>query len=258
MKKMSSQVVATIDEQLLVGFGEAISEDLALLRDLHAVELNAGTMAEIKASGFPACLRLRLESAQAREVFTLLDGAVETWGDAPDPATIDALAADFASIYLNHAYGAAPQESYWLDDDHLVMQKQMFQVRAIYSEFGLRVENWRRCPDDHLVHELGFLAQIFSLTSPWVAVHRAACFMDEHLLRWLDAFTSRVAMRCEMPFYAGLAMLTALYGEQLRNLLAQLLDEPRPSVEEIEARMTEKLEPVPVPVQFVPGAAPGW
>ncbi len=227
-----------VDETLLADFCGAVSEDLMLLRNLHAVELSPQTMAEVKTFGFPGCLQLQLDSAQAKEVFVLLDEAMETWGDTPDPTAIDVLAADFAGIYLNNACGAAPQESFWLDDDHLVMQQPMFQVRTIYSDFGLRVADWRRCPDDHLVHELGFIAHVLKSPPFRDSMHHVAGFMDEHLLRWLGSFANRVASRCDTSFYAGLAMLTGLYCERLRDLLAELLDEPRPSAEEIEARMT--------------------
>lgn len=56
-------------------------------------------------------------------------------------------------------------------------------------------------------------------------------------------FASRVAGRCESAFYAGLVLLVAQYLDELRDLLAQIVAEPRPSAEEIEQRMKPKVDP---------------
>jgi TorA maturation chaperone TorD len=48
-------------------------------------------------------------------------------------------------------------------------------------------------------------------------------------LRWIEEFAERVADRCSTRFYAGLALLTAAYLDELRDLLARLLDQPRPA-----------------------------
>jgi len=83
--------------------------------------------------------------------------------------------------------------------------------------------------------------------------------MDEHLLRWIGEFARRIGQRCSTRFYAGLALLTAAYLDELRDLLAELTDDPRPTPEEIEERMKPKLSmPVAGPESFVPGAAPSW
>ncbi len=82
--------------------------------------------------------------------------------------------------------------------------------------------------------------------------------MDEHLLRWFGDFAARVAARCDTAFYAALAMLTAAYCEQVRDLLASVLDEPRPTREEVEERCRSKRQPVPAPIAFLPGSGPSW
>jgi hypothetical protein len=61
--------------------------------------------------------------------------------------------------------------------------------------------------------------------------------LDEHLLRWLPDFAARVAARAETPFFAVLGRLTFAWCEQLRDLLAESLGEPRPTREELEARL---------------------
>lgn len=83
--------------------------------------------------------------------------------------------------------------------------------------------------------------------------------MDEHILRWIGDFAKRVSARCASGFYAGLAQLTAVYLEELRDILAEILDQRRPDAEEIEERMRPKaIVAVEGPAPYVPGIAPSW
>jgi TorA maturation chaperone TorD len=131
----------------------------------------------------------------------------------------------------------------------------MFQIRAIYERHGLAAHNWRKRSDDHLVLQLQFVSHLFANGAEFDA---AARFLDEHLLRWLPDFGARVASRCATPFYAGLCAFTAAYMDELRGLLAEIIGEPRPTVEEIDRRMK------PVTVSTLPdpkyalGTAPSW
>ena len=61
--------------------------------------------------------KIRLDERSMRAAVAELDD---------DAATLDELAADFAAIYLNNAYGASPYESVWLHDEHLACQQPMF------------------------------------------------------------------------------------------------------------------------------------
>ena len=92
-----------------------------------------------------------------------------------------------------------------------------------------------------------------------VDLAEASDFLDEHLLRWIDQFAERVALRGDTRFYAGLALLTAAYLQELRDLLADPLGYPRPAPEELETRLTAADFPtLDAEGPFVPGAAPGW
>jgi TorA maturation chaperone TorD len=170
---------------------------------------------------------------------------------------MDALSVDFADIYLTYGLRAAPCESVWLDEDNLVMQEPMFEVRELYQRHGLSVPDWRRRPDDHLVHELQFLAHLVGPGSEGT-LSEAAAFLDEHLLLWLPDFAARVVQRCATPLYAGIAALTAAYVDELRDLLAQILEAPRPTPEEREARRKPRASPELLASAFVPGSAPTW
>ncbi len=141
------------------------------------------------------------------------------------------------------------------------MQAPTFQVRAWYGRHGLGVQDWRKRSDDHLVHELRFLSALLALGTT-DAVTEAAEFMDLHLLRWLDGFAQRVAQRCDTDFYAASAWLTWHYCEEMRRVLADLLGQPRPTREEVEARLRaeagSKGQAQAVPMTYLPGMAPSW
>lgn len=242
---------------------DVIAGDLSLLAGIQDRELSEADLKALVEIGFPGCLSLSPDNKPGREAQALLAEIMSRIAElGTDPALVDELAADYADIYLNHSIQASPMESVWFDEDGLVMQEPMFQVREWYRRYGLAAENWRIRPDDHLVLQLQFLAHLArkAPASREAGRHLSemARFMDEHLLRWIGRFASRVVARCGTPFYAGIAQLTAAYLEQLRNLLVELLGEPRPSAEEIEERMRPRASVPDVPVKFIPGSAPSW
>lgn len=244
-------------EETLALFREAVAQDLNTLATLHHAELNDALLGELAAANFPDGIGLRLLGDDGMRAIVLMRQAMAELRAPLAPAVQDELAADYAAIYLTYAYHASPCESVWLDQENLAMQAPMFQVREFYKLFDLVAADWRTRPDDHLVLELLFLAGLFRAEHPQ-ALPEAARFLDSHLLRWLPLFGQRVAARCATPFYAGAARLTAAYCDELRDLLADLLGEARPSAEEVEARMRPRHTPEATPVTFFPGLAPSW
>ena len=249
----------------------ALADDAATLAFLHSRELTAEVLDGLAEVGFPANLAMAPQGGHAEDAHRLLAEAVRVLATAQDaPLRADALetlAVDFAAIYLTGSYGASPCESVWVDDDHIVCQEPMFELRKLYAEAGLAAPDWRTRPDDHLVHQLGYIAHrlrgFAGLPAAELreAVATLADVLDIHLLRWLPDFAERVAGRCETPLYAGLALLTDAWCQQLRDLFAAFLDIARPSREAVEERLhparTATLEAVPI--HFVPGGnRPSW
>jgi len=228
---------ATASSDPLATFSLAVAEDLSMLAALHDAEPNAALVEGLRKNDLTECFGLKLEGSEGHQALELMRQALQILPHRLDDAALNELAVDYASIYLNHGIQASPEESVWIDDDHLICQESMFQVREWYQRYGLAVPDWRKRPDDHLVTQLQFLSHLFSSNLPDTPLRDAARFMDDHLLRWLSLFSSRVAQRCATPFFAGAATLTAAYCEELRDLLAVLLEEPRPTTEEIDARM---------------------
>lgn len=252
---MSSPSLSPVSESqdVLESFRKLVSEDLRLLATLHDREPGAALIEELKSFAFPSELTLLPDTQAGMESIALMHRALSALPDDPGQGNLDELAADYASIYLNHNISASPEESVWVDEDGLKCQDSMFQVRDWYESHGLGVPDWRLRPDDHLVYQLQFIAWLLDQDKDTETLGKIATFMDEHLLRWLGNFAERVIARCDTPYFAGVAGLTAAYCETLREVLADLLQQPRPSVEEIEERMQPKQQTAPVPVAFVPG-----
>jgi TorA maturation chaperone TorD len=241
----------------LTDFCSGVALDLLILAQLHDRELTDTDVKRLQQDRFPETLAFRLQSDKAREAMTILAHVVADL--TMDERQHDDLAADFAAIYLTHGLGASPYESVWLDDDGLAMQQPMFDIRARYAQYGLEVPDWRKRSDDHLVFQLQFIATLLEDAQP-SALTDAATFLDAHTLRWLPDFAGRVATRANTPFYASLAVLTACHLDELRDVLAEILDEPRPNLEELaqaEAPTVDE-EPLPMPGRYVPGSAPSW
>lgn len=230
-----------------------VAEDLAMLAVLHNEEPSAELIDALRSNGFPKGLGLRLKSEHGLQAVDLMEQALKALPERIEEGTLDEFAADYASIYLNYGIHASPEESVWIDEDSLVCQDTMFQVRAWYEHYDLAVLDWRKRPDDHLVPQLQFVAHLLGNDPTEDSLGKAAQFMDEHLLRWLSDFGNRVAQRCATPYFAGLALVSSTYCEELRDLLAKLLNKPRPSQEEIDERMKPNRTPDHVPVSFVPG-----
>ncbi|MDR2837315.1 MAG: molecular chaperone TorD family protein [Azonexus sp.] len=237
-----------------------VAEDLSLLARLHGLELDAATLAALRAAQFPDCLALPPVSGEGKEARQLAAEAVAS----SDPAfalPLDDLAADYAAIYLTGRYHASPNESAWLDEDGLERQEAMFAVREWYRRHDLGAGDWRRRQDDNLSLQLQFIAHLCRAAENKTDWRAVADFLDKHPLRWLRRFAERVAGRAMTPFYAALGMLTADYLSALRAALIRLADAPLPPPEDENARPA-KASPCATgcdeAAPFVPGVGPTW
>lgn len=238
----------------------ALADDLDQLIRLHDRELDAETLAALRATGFPGGLALLPADEAGAAARADMADALAAIPDPVAAAMLDELAADYAAIYLNNAFGASPYESVWLDDDHLACQQPMFELREIYAAAGLQVADWRTRYDDHCVFQLQYLRHC--LATGAVNGEELANFIDEHIGYWFPEFAQRVAGFCGTPFYAALAALTHVWLRALRGLLDEMYGCPVPTHEEMKARIERKLrlEKAEVaPIRFMPGAeGPSW
>ncbi|OQX30932.1 MAG: hypothetical protein B0D96_05160 [Candidatus Sedimenticola endophacoides] len=235
----------------------AVKDDLGMLARLHDREADLMLLESLADAGFPDGIGLRLQSQDARDSADYFSKALARHAENPQH-NIEELQVDYASIYLNHNYRASPYESVWTDDEGLERQEAMFQVREYYERHGLGVQNWNVRADDHLVNELLFLSHLFANAEREEDMREVADFLDEHPLRWTGEFAHRVAERCETAFYAGTALITSAYLQELRDLMADLFDLPRLSEEELEKRVGAQQREEPEPMSCGPEAGPTW
>lgn len=194
------------------------AEDLQALAWLHVKERCTDELHTLAASGFPVGLSL-LDAGHptVRALVTALAQLAE--GDtALRRHCDDDLAADYAAIYLTNALRASPYESVWRDEDQLMMQEPTFAVRAFYRRHGIAVPDWRCMPDDHIAHELDFVAHLLERGE----TREAARFLRHHLLTWLPGFAAAVDRRAQTRFYAALAGLTLACCESLSAKLPEV------------------------------------
>ncbi len=231
----------------------AAAEDLRLFARLHDRELDRELLLALREMPFRDRLALELCCPESLAALAEMEEGLRTLPVEPGEAVLDLLAADYAALYLTYAFRVGCSESVWLDEDGLERQEPMFEVRAWYRRYGLRVDDWRLRPDDHLVHQIRFLA--FLLEHPADAAPRdAARFADRHLLRWLGDFAEGAHRRCRTRFYADLARLTHVYAEELRDLLTAVTGEIRRKPP--GGRRPIRTSPCEGP--YLPGVAPGW
>lgn len=230
----------------------AASEALGLLIRLLDREADAALLTGLRAIQAPDLFAALLPEAEGQTGAKVLRLALDDLPEAPADADLDALAADYADIFLTHGYRIAPNASVWLTEEKLERQGPMFEVRDWYAHYGITVPDWRKRADDHIVHELQFLGLLLDLGTE-TALQDAAHFLDQHLLPWVPEFSRRMAARARMPLYAATGLICAAYLEALRDRLEALTGLPRRPRPPLRSAI-----PDPEPAPFVPGAAESW
>jgi TorA maturation chaperone TorD len=259
MKQEAEPVTADDPEALLAAFCDGVADDLKLLAELHDREIDALALAQLKAHGFPETLALSFSGEQARDAREFMATVVADVPAAPDATYLDELAVDYADIYLTYRLRAAPTESVWRDEENLERQRPMFEVRAAYRLRRLKVDDWHKRPDDHLVTQLHYIAHLIGACRDERALREAARFLDGHLLKWIDQFANRVAQRSRTPFYSALGLLTASYLDELREVLGALSGIARPTAEEPAAKNIDpEFEELKVLPTNTPAVGPSW
>lgn len=236
---------------------DAAQEALAILIRLHDREADAALITGLKGIQAGTLFAALLGSRTGKQAAGLLQSALDALPEAADPHVLDRLAVDYAEIYLTNGFRIAPEASVWLTEEGLERQEPMFEVRDWYAHYGIAVPDWRKRADDHIVHELQFVAFLLAKGSA-VAIRDAARFLDRCVLPWVPQMGRRVAQRAETQLYAATGMLTAELLEALRAQLEQITGEapnPRPVTRAV-AEKTFGIVPAERP--YVPGLSESW
>ncbi len=227
----------------------AVADDLMLLARLHDSEPDMEMLQSLSATPARDWFSLQVKGDGMEQGLKLLDKGLSDLS----ATRVDELWVDYADIYLTFGKRIAPNESYWLTEDHIERQDPMFAVREWYAHYALQAPDWRKRADDHLVHELHFITSLLN-TGEGHAVRDAGRFMDQHLLLWSRDFLGGAAQRANTAFYAGLALVTGATLQSVRALLEGITGEPRvepPPPAQLAAQQAAEHP-------FVPGAEPSW
>lgn len=236
-----------------------VATELRTLAALHAAEVDAEVLRRLGEADYPAQSVLPIDDDGSRRAVDLMCRTVSGLRDATSQQ-IDELAVDYAAIYLTGALHLSPNESAWLDQDHLERQQPMFEVRSWYQRHGVRAADWRCRSEDNLSLQLSFIAMLLELQDERAAISESAAFMDQHLLRWLGDFGSGVALRCSTKFYAALALYTCSALSALRAVVGELGGIPRIEIPASGSTRPagQQNDAAVQPMRYFPGAAPSW
>lgn len=157
----------------------------------------------------------------------------------PDPRTD--LAVDYARVFLSagtfEGEAAVPYESIYTSEDGLIMQEARDDVRRIYLEHGVNVDDHLNMPEDHLSFELEFMALMSGRSSDLLAEGRhdelksifetQVGFIEEHLENWLPILQDRIEDCAKLNFYPAVVKITRGYVQEDRMLLHDMIEEVR-------------------------------
>jgi len=252
-----SKNIHSVEKSLLA----PIADDLRLLIRFHDRELDADFIDGTRAGKFASLLSVSLESTIGRQAIDVIDTVLKSLPMPLNKTALDDLAAEYANIYLCHNYRIAPTGSVWLTEEKLERQEPMFDARSWYEKYGVKAPDWRIRSDDHLVHEIQFLATLCEMNTEQSIID-AVGFLDQCMLSWIPDFANAVSERAVQELYIASAVLTAAYLEELRDLLEVITGISRPIEEVVEPHEykdeTTTLYDIDRDRPFVPGQAESW
>ena len=139
-----------------------------------------------------------------------------------DGTVLTELAVDYVRAFIgsgNDGFSAAyPYESVYTSEGGLMMQDAYAEVLHVYRGAGFAKNPGFKEPEDHLAVELAFMALLCGRAVEALRAGDEAGaerqlraqreFLSDHLLNWIDRFTSDVRKAAEDGFYFDLATFT--------------------------------------------------
>jgi putative dimethyl sulfoxide reductase chaperone len=160
--------------------------------------------------------------AAARQVDPALEVRTRRLGEYFIAEGIENLLVDYARLFLGPSeILAKPYGSVWLTGEKTLMQDSTSAVRELYREAGFDLDDTFRELPDHIAAELEFLylliyreneARLKEDVSALETMARLRTrFLNDHLGRWVIAFTAAMAAGARSAFYRELGELTNLF-----------------------------------------------
>ena len=135
----------------------------------------------------------------------------------------DALMWEYRRLFVGPGHKAAPPwGSVYTDHDRVIFGLTTLELRQWMRERGIERQGDTKDPEDHI----GLMLELMT----WLARNRPAD-LDEHLrlhlLTWAPHFLTEMEQETTHSFYQGLARLTRLSLEGIRDARGLRVEEPR-------------------------------
>lgn len=143
---------------------------------------------------------------------------------------------DYFRLFIGpHALLAPPWESVYRGKERALFDFPAFEVRKLYNQFGLSVENTEnqhREADDHLVFELEYMLALIEKSlkeqekDTLIALFVGQKTMiDEHLLKWIPQFSEDIRLHADSKLFTGVALLLDEFVSFESNILEEFICE---------------------------------
>jgi len=159
-------------------------------------------------------------SASSRNTLTGLD-CLQRFCAQWNPQHLEKLKMDYTRLFVGLGkMMSPPYESVYLGKEHTLFEIRTLEVREFYRRFDIHLNPAHKIPDDHLGLELVFCASLCQKYAEAVsssvkkstghAGYRQGLkqFLSQHLLQWIDPFTSDVIDYADTLYFRGIAYLT--------------------------------------------------
>lgn len=129
---------------------------------------------------------------------------------------------DYTALFIGPGHLLAPPwESVYLTEERLTFGVSTMEVRECYLRHGLVFARKNSEPDDHFGLEMEFMSKLIAKQcqsfkagqqeEAALLAREQLCFLQEHILKWLNDFTANILNNARTPYFQGLALLARGY-----------------------------------------------
>ncbi|KUO64433.1 MAG: hypothetical protein APF84_10695 [Gracilibacter sp. BRH_c7a] len=165
---------------------------------------------------------LELDQADFLKGLKLLSRWTITNEDSQLEDILSQLQQDYSNLFVGPGHLLAPPwESVYLTDDKLTFGSPTLEVREFFRKHGLEYERINNDPDDHFGLEMEFMSKLIQMERHHLEnqnledairlSNEHLFFLQEHVMKWADRFTQKVAEHAGTDYFQGLALLTRGY-----------------------------------------------
>lgn len=178
---------------------------------------------------------LGADHSSIKEGLTAINNWYSQNSSVVDASAIQELKLDHDELFFGLGAKTSPYGSVYLSKEHLLFEEQTIQVRKWFAQYGMRVEQQHKIPDDHIGLEVSFLAHLALLTIRACESENKELlhgllkdqrnFIVEQPLLWVDEWLARIYTYGNTDLYKGLAKLIAGSLRTVETQLTSFIEE---------------------------------